>query len=277
MKRTLALLVCIIPLASTGAPGDALDAVDWVRGTIVASARSSARVGDQGSPLDETGEPVTITRARMNAYDTARESALQKMTQQIGRIRVDGETMLTDLIEQNEDTRQRLDAILRTRVRTRSFPAGHRGSGCTLTLKISSLVPALAMMYPKRRFPVQAEVPLSTDYTGLIVDARGIGVEPMILPSIFNEDGLEIYGRQYVDIRHLADQGIVAYARNEAEAMKNPRAGAHPYFTVALRSVKGGPVLSRRDMRKILAAKATRDNLRRCRVIFIIDRKSALQ
>src|SRR5208337_4872049 len=99
-------------------------------------------------------------------------------------------------------------------------------------------------------------------------------VAPMILPSVFNENGLEVFGRLYVDIRHATRFGIVGYAFSEKEAMKSPLAGDHPYYTDAIGEMKGCPVISNRDVRKIFSSVRTVENLKKCRVIFIIDKNA---
>ncbi len=55
--------------------------------------------------------------------------------------------------------------------------------------------------------------------------------------------------------------------------MKLRAAGGRPYYTVAVKELKGCPVLADRDIRKIFSSGETVGQLKRCRVIFIIDKK----
>ena len=121
-------------------------------------------------------------------------------------------------------------------------------------------------------FPARIDNPIPTHYTSLVIDARGLGIEPMMLPSVYNENGLEIYGRYYVDIRHARRSGLIGYAYNENEAIKSPRTGNRPYYAIAVSGMKGCPVVSDRDIRKIFSSKNTIEQLKKCRVVFIIDK-----
>ena len=64
----------------------------------------------------------------------------------------------------------------------------------------------------------------------------------------------------------------VSYVYNDKEALKHIKAGEKPYFCAALKSIQGSPVLSDDDLKKVYSDKKNLDSLRKCRVIFIIDR-----
>jgi hypothetical protein len=51
----------------------------------------------------------------------------------------------------------------------------------------------------------------------------------------YNEDGLEIYGRYFIDSRYAASGGIAGYVYDEDHAKTDRRSGPHPYFTSALK------------------------------------------
>jgi hypothetical protein len=94
----------------------------------------------------------------------------------------------------------------------------------------------------------------------------------MIFPSIYDEKGLEVYSKNYIDIKYGMKHGIVSYAYNEKIASKNKKTGNHPYYTIALKKNKNCPVISFRDIKKIFGSDVTLKNLKRCNVIFIIDK-----
>ncbi|MGL4370156.1 MAG: hypothetical protein ACRCUT_10875, partial [Spirochaetota bacterium] len=58
---------------------------------------------------------------------------------------------------------------------------------------------------------------------------------------------------------------------DERTARTMKTAGEHPYYTAALSSINGSPVISMTDARRILAHNKTAEKLKQCRVIFIID------
>ena len=249
-------------------------AVDWSKGVIVAHGEWRVTMSTQGSPVDHDGVAViSLNRGRVDAYRRAREQAIENMVQLVKGIRVDADTMLAELLERSDAVQSRIVNLIASRVKVREFPVDFATSGCRIELPIGDLLNAVPYTYPSDEFPSRIDNPIHTNYTSLIIDTRGLNVEPMILPSIFNEEGLEVYGRFMVDIRHATKYGIVAYADNQDKAMKNRAAGDHPYYTMAIREIKGCPVLADRDVRKIFSGAGTMEKLKKCRVIFIIDKR----
>jgi hypothetical protein len=248
--------------------------VDWNKGVIVAHGQWRVEVSAGGLPVDhQGGSVISFNRGRVNAYRRARERAVENMVRLVKGIRVDADTMLADLLERSDEVQSRMVKLISSRVKVRAFPVDFATSGCRAELTISDLLYAVPYTYSAEEFPSRIDNPIPTNYTSLIVDTRGLDVEPMILPSIYNEEGLEVYGRSMVDIRHATRNGIVVYADSYDKAMKSRAAGDNPYFTMAVREIKGCPVIADRDVRKIFSGKETVERLKKCRVIFIIDTK----
>lgn len=250
------------------------NAVDWRQGVVVAHVVSKVDIDQRGTPVHrESGSVVSLNRGRIHAYHRARELAVEHIARLAREIRVDADTMLSELIEENETVQKRLADVIASRVKVREYPTGFAETMCRAELKIGDLLLAVPYAYPGDEFPVRIDNPIPTRYTSLVVDTRGLHVEPMILPSVYNENGLEVYGRNYVDIRYAGKYGIASYANTDDEAMKSRIAGDHPFYTVAIKDIKGCPVISDRDIRKIFSSEETVEQLKKCRVIFIIDKK----
>ncbi|WP_461210977.1 hypothetical protein [Desulfocurvus sp. DL9XJH121] len=75
-------------------------------------------------------------------------------------------------------------------------------------------------------------------WTGLVVDARGLGVRPAMSPRIVDEAGAEIYGTAVVDREYAIRQGMAGYAKDPQAAAANPRVAGNP-LTVAAVGVTG--------------------------------------
>jgi hypothetical protein len=274
-KIPLALIIIAFSMLRIDAKDgpDAPGSIDWVRGVIVSHGTSRVMINDEGMPVDpESGAVISINRGRSDAYRKARERAMEEMVRMVKEIRIDPDTMLGDLLERSDTVQTRIVRVISGRVKTREYPVDYATTGCRAEIKIGDILPAVPYAYPAEGFPSRIDGPVPTRYTGLVIDTRGLHVEPMILPSIFNEDGLEIYGRTRIDIRYALKHGIAAYATSEDQAMKYRVAGDHPYYTVAVSELKGCPVLADRDVRKILGSAETVEQLKKCRVIFIIDK-----
>jgi hypothetical protein len=275
-RLSLAMIIAILSLLDSLAhPAPQLmDVVDWSRGVVVTHVSSKVQFDGRGTPVDQdSGAAVSLNRGRTDAYRKARDRAVENLVRLIKGIRVDADTMLSDILEQSDTAQQRIASVIAARMKVREYPNDFASSACTAELKIGDLLHAVPYSFPGDDFPVRVDNPIPTSYTSLIIDARGLPVEPMILPSIYDENGLEVYGRYYVDIRYAGKHGLASYAHNEDEAMKIRAAGGHPYYSVAVKEMKGCPVLADRDIRRIFSSSDTVAQLKRCKVIFIIDKK----
>lgn len=274
---TAALFAVLFSLSLTGSPVFRLEndasQVNWQKGYITSKVRATIEVHREGYPVDsDTGLRVPINRARMDAYRRARQQATENLVSLIKRLRIDGDSTMNDIITGETYTQRMLSDSILHAVKVREFPGDFYSSQCEVNLRFADIIGALPYDFPNQEFPQRDDVPISTYYTGLVIDGRGLDIVPMIFPSVYDENGLEIYGRIYVQSAAACRRGIASYCVNEQEAMGHEKAGNHPYYTVALRSLKGCPVLSDRDARRLLASKKTTNRLKNCNVIIIVNR-----
>ena len=75
-----------------------------------------------------------------------------------------------------------------------------------------------------------------TKYTGLVVDARGLGARPALAPRILTEEGKEAYSVRFVKQREVAEQGIAVYVPDEPSAQAHPRVTNAPLKIKAIRA-----------------------------------------
>ncbi len=246
--------------------------INWKKGFIFSTGRASVHIQDNGLPVDnKTGSNTSINKARRDTYSQAREKAVENLVSVMKTIRVEPDKTLNDLLIENVITQEILSKNLLNWLKYKEYPENFYTALCEVKLNFGVLITALPINYPSNKFPVRDDIPLSTYYSSLIVDSRGLEVEPMLLPSIYSEDGLEIYGKQFIESSSIMEGGMISYCNTEEEAMKSKRAGERPYFTIALKSIRGCPVISEKDTRRILSNKMTIKNLKNSRVVFIID------
>lgn len=236
----------------------------WTKGTISASGKYSIR--------NELSKGKSLNRLRMVAYEKACTSAFELIASQIHTIRVDNSHLLADILNDSDFTKRQLSHLLQNGIQTSQSPVDFYTSSCTARISMRNLIKTLPFEYPDNDFPVYDAEVHPTLYTSLVIDVRGLNFEPMILPSVLDEGGLEIYGKDLVDVSQSAPSGIVYYVQSEEEARNHSKAGEHPYFTSAVKLFAGNPVISWDDSYRIFASKQTREYLKKCRVIFIIDK-----
>ncbi len=111
-------------------------------------------------------------------------------------------------------------------------------------------------------------------YTGLIVDARGLGVRPAMSPKILSEDGKEVYGSARVNRDWAVREGMVGYLKDPAAAQTNPRVTDKPLSVKALKVSGDGRVdlvISNADASTLQSVTQNLSMLEKCRVIVLVD------
>jgi hypothetical protein len=249
------------------------NSIDWQKGYIISKGTAQISYSDNGSPVDPlTGRQISLNRAREAITGTAKEIALANIADAISYIRVDAQNTLLDVMKSNANTQRKIADVINNRISYKEFPAGFDQSACVARLNFESIIDSLEYEFPSNDFPVRTDIPISTPYSSLIVDCRGLNIGPMLFPSIYSNAGLEIYGKNYIDVSFTHNGGMASYCYNEDQARTDIRAGGHPYFSAAVKSINNCPVLSEKDTRRLLGSQYTINNLKKCRVIFIVDR-----
>ena len=116
--------------------------------------------------------------------------------------------------------------------------------------------------------------PTSAVYTGLIIDARGLGLRPALAPKISDQNGMEVYGTGSVSRDYATQIGVVGYEKDLNRARANERVTNNPLVIKATEitgSHKSDMVISNQDANKIRAAAQNLNFLQQCKVMIILD------
>jgi hypothetical protein len=108
--------------------------------------------------------------------------------------------------------------------------------------------------------------------TGIVIDGRGLGLRPALLPKIVDPQGKEIYVGQVVTRTNAVEQGVAGYARDLSAASGNFRVTDNPAVFKALRSsgtARTDIVLAQADAEKLRELSRSADFLQYCRVIIV--------
>ena len=108
------------------------------------------------------------------------------------------------------------------------------------------------------------------NFTGLIVDCRGLGLRTVMSPVISNSNGTKIYGHKNLDIEKINAIGMVDYAKNLREVT---RAGSNPLVVkaISLNNFNSDPVVSLVDSNRILIENYASKFLQNLKVVFLFD------
>ena len=106
------------------------------------------------------------------------------------------------------------------------------------------------------------------NFTGLIVDCRGMELNPVMSPVIKNESGQPIYGYKNLDPDQVIANGMASYASDMDGA---GRAGNHPLCVKAVRldNHNGNPVISVADANRVLIENGATGFLSTTSVVFL--------
>ena len=111
-------------------------------------------------------------------------------------------------------------------------------------------------------------------YTGVVIDASGLGLQPTMSPVIYDTKGRAVYGAKNIDVNYAIEHGMVGYSSSEEDCIS--RVGVN-HITIKAVSVRGGNnstnsvnvVISEEDANQLLAYNEKYHFLQKCSVAFI--------
>lgn len=125
----------------------------------------------------------------------------------------------------------------------------------------------------KTQKDVQPDQSLNRDlHTGLIIDARGLDLPPLLYPTILSEQGKEIYSSLFISREFAVQYGVCAYSCDMEAAVSSSRIGNNPLIFKALRKEgsKGGSlIISMADAKALEKVTERHKFLKECRVIIL--------
>lgn len=108
------------------------------------------------------------------------------------------------------------------------------------------------------------------DYTGLVVDCRGLELQPVMSPVVKNSNGTKIYGHKNLDIDKIIEMGMADYVSNVDSVQ---RAGDNPLVVKAkaVENFNSNPVLEVPDSNRVLIENHATKFLPELKVVFLFD------
>ena len=207
--------------------------------------------------------------------------AQRKLAEYVSGVQVTAQSSMHDLALEDDQVSTMLKSVVLKNAIDVGAPQFFDDGVCTITMELhmyggnNSIAAAAFIPFkddPKVAFPkpVNATV-VDQSYTGLVIDCRGMNINPVMSPVIKNADGTKIYGHQNLDIDKVIAMGMAAYASDANDQTGRSRAGANPLVIKAVRldDFNANPVVSVADADKILAANAHDRFLDNCAVVFI--------
>jgi hypothetical protein len=124
---------------------------------------------------------------------------------------------------------------------------------------------------PEKPLPRPADLP---PFTGVVLDARGLGMKPALLIRVLDEGGMELYRGQYVPQEKAAQMGLALFSRDLTSAQTNPRVGKNPLTVKGSKVNPANPsdiILAEENARKMAPYAQKGTFLEDCRVMVVLE------
>ena len=267
--------------------------VNWSTGLIYASGRGAASDADM-----KRGPEYAKARAITAATAVAQAELLAV----IKGVQVDAEKVVSDQMVASDVVRTRVQGFIygARPVETKEIGGGLwevtlaiRATGQLADLVLPQAprpAPAPMPPAPQQMAPPPPPVPQAVAalppapppaparpaiaFSGLVVDARGVGVKPAMAPKILSEGGQEVYGFSVVDRNWVVQQGMVGYSKDLTAAQAHERVTNRPLTVKAVGAAganKTDVVISTADAKLLLGSGTNLGFLEKARVVFVVD------
>jgi hypothetical protein len=243
--------------------------VDWTTGIITA-------VGIGAPPA----QPANAAQARAMAERAAQVVALRNLLEAVKGVRVDSTTTVENFMVSSDIIKTEVSGFIQGAMPVDKKYMSDGSVEVTVGMRLTGAL-ADALLPKGAATPMTpATAPGGTPaapgqfYTGLIIDARGLGVRPAMAPKILNEDGKEVYGSAWINRDYAVREGMVGYLKDPTAAQANPRVTDKPMMVKAIKvsgDARVDTVISNADAATIQSASQNLSMLEKCRVIILVD------
>ncbi len=263
--------------------------IDWTQGTVQA-------VGIGNPPEKDFSRHV----AQAKALTSAKVVAQCNLLEIVKTIRIDSGNKIKDILRQDAAMMTNIESVVRNArlVKQEYLSDGtakvtirinlHGGfAQLILPLDIRQIEPIkpvgptepvqnAPLSLPADHFAQAARVsrPSSPVFTGLVVDAGGLAINPAMTIKILDENGRDVYGPAYVSREFAVGRGMVKYVDNITTAQSDPRVMDNPLTVKGLETRGAGCsdiIISNADASKIRSSSEHLLFLKKCGVIVVIN------
>lgn len=256
--------------------------VTWEKGI-----NAAVEVWGVGLPPENAAPNKATALARL----AAKVDAYRQLAETVNGVQIDSETTLKDLAVESDVVKANVNALVKgARIVDEHVNAdGSYSVKMTIPMFGEASVASVAIPQVKQTAfisdipkasesfkPTREEKKEANGYTGIIIDASGLGLQGTFSPVVFDTNGRAIYGMLEIDRDFAISKGMVEYSADLQASAANSRAGVNPLVIKAV-SVKGGgnsvnpvnPVISVEDGDKILYANEKSGMLGKHAVVFV--------
>ncbi len=247
--------------------------MDWIAAEIRAKAGVDLQASTGGMfPLAET-----LTEARQRARRQAAEKATALLMKKLLSIRLNDRYTLQEYRQAAPFFRER-SAHLRRHFTIRSRRTGDQYVSTELAVALSGNNGIYQLLIDNRfgseEIPMAESSQPTDQVSGLVLDLSHLPqFNPSLEPHLYSGRGRLLYGPQMVEKFCAMKDGLVAYRKDAAHALRDERVGSAPYYAYAagiFGKNRANIYLHEEDTSRILNTPSARLAMRRCAVIIVI-------
>lgn len=271
--------------------GNALDRrdIDVSSGTAARTQWSDGRIEAWAGATANPRISVNRAQARSLALKAARHLAYEKLAETVDGLSLDGSTTLKKEVLEGSVLQVKVQATIRgatvVRETVTDLPDGSPWAEVAVKLPIagrtglSSAFGIWSGSQPQASYRPNPAYTPEEQYTGVIIDASGLGFSPALAPRLLAEDSrAQVYGPHSVDARFFEARGAVGYNESLLKARRDPRVGPNPIIVRASGVVgdrKADLLISRWDAERLFAADRLSQVLKRGAVVVVVGKGPA--
>ena len=232
---------------------------------------------------DATADMITDKALQPEAFlilqQQAEEETIKTLYDTLARVSINSDYTIYNLMESDKDlTEKIMDSLNNARLLGVSYPTR---TSVKVLMALDIITNNLISDFIKsvdayKTEPIVTYFDAGEDYDSLVVDARNIGFNPSLFPTIYDEDGNAIYDIAYINKKSAATNGYITYSTNSYLTNENIKnvIGTNPYNVVAWRTrgrLSSDLVIGNEDASIIMSGVKLKTALKNCKVVFIID------
>lgn len=242
--------------------------VNWTTGMIMASGKAS--------PADQS----PASKESVSLY--AKAEAVKNILETLKQIKINNELTVNDYASESLVILAGLEKTAREAMVSKQIYTSALAAEITIETSLFGgflqlVLPEEIRQIPKINPEINPDILPAIGkslYSGLVIDARGLGIEPVLDPIIVSEQGHEVYSSVFISREFAVQNGVCKYVCNLDQAVRDKRIGDNPMVLKGLRkegSKNATLVISMSDYRALEKTTERHGFLNECRVIIVRD------
>ena len=252
--------------------------IDWARGIVQATGISA--------PIKKGSEKTPPNSPK--ALSEARNDARIKLLETVKKIKIDTKRSVGDIAAKNKTIMTQIKDMVYEAAEIEKLRKYMSDGSCEVLLQMNLQGGFTQLVLPKEIRQIEGikqikrgenstggnTKSVSAAYTGLLVDARSIELQPALVFKILDENLEEVFGPAFASREFVVQQGMAAYYTDIELAKSDPRISAKPLTVKALRTdypSRSNIVISNADASKLKSASHHLLFLKESRVVVVLS------